>query len=308
MVMSLSRRALVALCALLVAIPAFVGLLAQPAAAATTSQLASSLISKINAIRAAHHWAQLRVDSRLVNRAATHNALAAWTGQLAQSFYGEASVATRLLQLGYHSAAAGQVLGAATTQAGVVRLAYDMGWDNRRHTVYAATGYSNIGVGVQWSAKRRAYVVTVIVARPVVTLQQEAAARVLATLNAERAAHRLPALTMDSRLVASAHRHNLVMAASNVLSHQLPGEASLGPRILSTGYRYYYGGENVAWTTDRSVAGLVNVHVAMYNEVPPNDGHRQNILSPNYRNVGIDVVIDAAHGKAWITEDFGRLQ
>ena len=308
MVMSLSRRALVALCALLASTACLVvALPVAPAAAATNAQLASRLTSKINAIRAMFHWPQLVVDPRLVNRAETHNLLAACTGQLAQNFYREPALATRLSQLGYQPAAAAQVLGAASTQAGVVRLANQMAWDNRRYTVYAPASYSNIGADVHWSPKRREYVVTVVVARPI-PFQQQAAASVLATLNAERAAHRLPALTMDSRLVASAHRHNLVMAASNTMSHQLPGEASLGQRLLSVGYRYYYGGENVAWTTDQSVAGLVSVHVAMYNEVPPYDGHRRNILSPNYRNVGIDVVIDAAHGKAWITEDFGRLQ
>lgn len=131
---------------------------------------------------------------------------------------------------------------------------------------------------------------------------------ILSTLNAERAAHGLPALRMNSDLISSAHAHNLAMAAADTLSHQLPGEPSLGPRILDAGYHYYYAGENVAWTTDESVTGVVDTHIAMYNEVPPNDGHRQNILSPNYRDVGIDVVIDAAHGKAWITEDFGSQQ
>lgn len=131
---------------------------------------------------------------------------------------------------------------------------------------------------------------------------------ILSTLNAERAANGLPALHMNSDLIASAHAHNLAMAAANTLSHQLPGEPGLATRILDAGYHYYYAGENVAWTTDESVSGVVSVHVSMYNEVPPNDGHRQNILSPNYRDVGIDVVLDAAHGKAWVTEDFGSQQ
>ena len=131
---------------------------------------------------------------------------------------------------------------------------------------------------------------------------------ILSTLNAERAANGLPALRMNSDLIASAHAHNLAMAAADILAHQLPGEPGLATRILNAGYQYYYAGENIAWTSDESVSGVVSVHVAMYNEVPPNDGHRRNILSPNYRDVGIDVVIDAAHGKAWVTEDFGSQQ
>ena len=43
----------------------------------------------------------------------------------------------------------------------------------------------------------------------------------------------------------------------------------------------------------------------MYNEVPPNDGHRVNILSHTFRQVGIDVYYDARHHKLWFTQDFG---
>ena len=32
----------------------------------------------------------------------------------------------------------------------------------------------------------------------------------------------------------------------------------------------------------------------MYNEKPPNNGHRLNILSTHYRNIGVDVYMDKA--------------
>lgn len=127
----------------------------------------------------------------------------------------------------------------------------------------------------------------------------------LSAINSERAAHGLPALHMNSNLISSAHGHNLAMAAANEMSHQLPGEPPLSQRLLNAGYRFYYGGENIGWTTDQTTDGVLAVHEAMYNEVPPNDGHRQNILSTHYTDVGIDVYIDARNGKAWITEDFG---
>ena len=44
----------------------------------------------------------------------------------------------------------------------------------------------------------------------------------------------------------------------------------------------------------------------MYNETPPDDGHRRNILSSSFTEVGIDVVEDTAHGKVWLVTDFGR--
>jgi uncharacterized protein YkwD len=44
----------------------------------------------------------------------------------------------------------------------------------------------------------------------------------------------------------------------------------------------------------------------MYNETPPNDGHRLNILNTHYRNVGVDVYFDKVHHKLWLTTDFGH--
>jgi len=43
----------------------------------------------------------------------------------------------------------------------------------------------------------------------------------------------------------------------------------------------------------------------MLNEKPPDDGHRQNILS-NANIIGIDVLVDTQNQKIWLTEDFAR--
>jgi uncharacterized protein YkwD len=44
----------------------------------------------------------------------------------------------------------------------------------------------------------------------------------------------------------------------------------------------------------------------MYNEKPPDDGHRRNILNKSFVDVGIDVINDSAHGKVWLVTDFGK--
>ena len=129
---------------------------------------------------------------------------------------------------------------------------------------------------------------------------------VLAELNDERASHGLPALKMNSKLVSSAHTHNLAMAKANTLSHQLNGEAALGSRVSAAGYRWSTVGENIAYNSDRSQSGVLAVQKAMYNEKPPNDGHRRNILNKSFVDVGIDVINDSAHGKVWLVTDFGR--
>jgi len=129
---------------------------------------------------------------------------------------------------------------------------------------------------------------------------------VLAELNAERANHGLPALKLNSKLVSAAHTHNLAMAKANKLSHQLSGEAALGSRVSAAGYHWSAVGENVAYNSSRSQSGVLAVQKAMYNEKPPDDGHRRNILSKTYVDVGIDVISDSVHGKVWLVTDFGR--
>ena len=123
-------------------------------------------------------------------------------------------------------------------------------------------------------------------------------------LNQERVAGLRPALKWATALHVSAHAHNLAMARYNMMSHQCPGEASPGTRITKSGYKWRNWGENVGWTTDESVAGILYMEKLMFGERAPNNGHRLNILG-NFKNVGIDVYIDTVHHHLWYTQDFG---
>jgi uncharacterized protein YkwD len=129
---------------------------------------------------------------------------------------------------------------------------------------------------------------------------------VLRHINYERVRHNLRPVTMSVQLVRSAHRHNLRMAEYDELSHQLPGEAYFASRISNAGYNWMWAGENIAWNSQMSRHGVVRLQVMMYQERPPNDGHRLNILNSHYRNVGVDVYLDNTHHKVWLTTDFGK--
>ncbi|HEV7193018.1 MAG TPA: CAP domain-containing protein [Jatrophihabitantaceae bacterium] len=129
------------------------------------------------------------------------------------------------------------------------------------------------------------------------------ATQVLSALNYERTTHGLVALRMNTKLVAAAHAHNLAMAASNTLSHQLPGEATFTARITKAGYVWGYAGENVGCTYDMTENGALHLQSLMFHETPPNDYHRRNILGIHYVDAGIDVVLDSTNGKLWVTED-----
>ena len=135
--------------------------------------------------------------------------------------------------------------------------------------------------------------------------------QLLAQINGLRGQHGLPPYTLLSGLEASAHKHNLVMMGSCGMSHQCPGEASLGSRISAEGVHWNTCGENIGWsgphpnTSSAIVAAAEGLTTSMYNETPPDDGHRLNLLSTQFHHIGIDVV-RASDGKVWLTQDFSN--
>jgi uncharacterized protein YkwD len=144
---------------------------------------------------------------------------------------------------------------------------------------------------------------------PAQTGDWAAAVAVLDQINGWRAAAGLRPYTMSTGLVASAHKHNLVMVAGCGLSHRCPGEPDLGARIRAQGVRWSSAGENIgesgpnANTTAAITRAAKGLDTSMFKEQPPDDGHRRNLLSKGFTHIGIDVVRDS-HGTVWLTEDF----
>src|SRR5262249_58742825 len=93
------------------------------------------------------------------------------------------------------------------------------------------------------------------------------------------------------------------------LSHRCPGEPDLGDRIKAQGVQWRSAGENIGDsgrhpdTQAAITAAAKGLNQAMFNEKPPDDGHRRNLLSSSFTKIGIDVVRDS-RGMVWLTEDF----
>jgi uncharacterized protein YkwD len=136
-----------------------------------------------------------------------------------------------------------------------------------------------------------------------------AAGQVLALINQARATAGLPALTVTAGLAASSAAHNSRMASGCGLSHQCPGEASLGARETAAGVIWTAAGENIGdgGPVDGTAAAIAQMAVSltqsMLNEQPPDDGHRMNILSSSFTHIGI-TVYRASSGTVWLTQDF----
>lgn len=136
-------------------------------------------------------------------------------------------------------------------------------------------------------------------------LEQQIAQTVFQAINTDRATAGLPALQWSSALAGGAFKHSLLMSADDDMAHQLPGEPAIGTRITQDGVHWTWCGENIGYTSNTSVSGAMWLHQTMMAEQPPNDPHRQNILSGNFTMVGVGIVIDANH-RLWLTEDFAN--
>jgi uncharacterized protein YkwD len=130
-------------------------------------------------------------------------------------------------------------------------------------------------------------------------------------INQARAAQGLSPLTLTSGLDNSSGSHNHTMAAGCGLSHDCPGEPALGDRETAAGVQWSNAGENIGTggpvSDDTSgIAGMaVGLTRSMLAEQPPNDGHRKNILSPDFHHIGIAVMRDSS-GNVWLTQDFSN--
>jgi uncharacterized protein YkwD len=131
---------------------------------------------------------------------------------------------------------------------------------------------------------------------------------VFQAVNQARAGQHLPPLAWSSQLQQSAHQHNLAMAAANTLAHQVGDEPSLGARETAAGVPWHFAAENIGWTTAQNRSGALGIEASMFAETAPSDAHRLNILSTSAHAIGIDVLIDATHGRLWLTEDFADVR
>jgi uncharacterized protein YkwD len=133
-------------------------------------------------------------------------------------------------------------------------------------------------------------------------------AQVIALTNADRQPFGCPALTPNAILMSTAQSHSIDMAVHDFVGHNSSDGSTAWQRIWDAGYHYEIVAENVAWgqTTPQQAVD------AWFNEKPPNDLHRQNILNCALRNIGVGYYYLAsgpgtAIAHTFWTEDFGTL-
>jgi uncharacterized protein YkwD len=131
----------------------------------------------------------------------------------------------------------------------------------------------------------------------------------LCLLNNERGARGLRAVTEVPGLTQPSRAYSARMVAESFFAHESPDGGTLVDRLTAAGYIAPHGdwtvGENIAWgqgnlSTPRSI-------VAAWMASP---GHRKNILTSEYTEIGVGVVTGTPGDTSWgatYTTDFGAV-
>jgi uncharacterized protein YkwD len=136
------------------------------------------------------------------------------------------------------------------------------------------------------------------------------ASAVVRAINALRRSYNLVPLRVDAELADAAAAHSLAMARSGYFAHDDRDGGLFWKRIEalypSAGFSIWQVGENMVWSAGQLSAAAA---LEMWLNSPP---HRENLLNPRWREIGLGAVkalaapgVYAGHDVTILTADFG---
>lgn len=118
--------------------------------------------------------------------------------------------------------------------------------------------------------------------------------RLLTLVNQERTRRNLKPLEIDLELTKVARLKSQDMVKNNYFSHYSPTYGSPFDMMKTYGIQYVSAGENIA-----ANSSIDNAHRSLMNS----EGHRRNILNPDFTHIGIGIVDSDRYGNM-ITQMF----
>jgi len=121
---------------------------------------------------------------------------------------------------------------------------------------------------------------------------------VLDLVNAERTKRGISTLTLDSNLSSVATKKSQDMVNKNYFDHTSPTYGSPFDMMKQFGISYRTAGENIAKgqkTPQEVVTAWMN-----------SEGHRKNILNPNFTNLGVGIAKDSKGTTYWTQMFIGK--
>jgi uncharacterized protein YkwD len=116
-------------------------------------------------------------------------------------------------------------------------------------------------------------------------------------------------LGFDAELVRAAGKHSDWMVAQDVFSHTGANGSSASGRMTTEGYGWRAAGENIAYISGTGAATVDAADVEqLHTNLMNSSGHRANLLSANFEEIGIGITQGDFRGRPaiFVTEDFGR--
>lgn len=125
-------------------------------------------------------------------------------------------------------------------------------------------------------------------------VDERSEAQMFSLVNKERREMGIAELVWDPQIVTVSRAHSRDMWERRYFSHINPDGEDPGERLSGGGVEYGLAGENIALAPTVSLAhqGLMN-----------SEGHRRNMLDPNFRKIGIGVIDGGVYGKMF-TQNF----
>lgn len=114
-----------------------------------------------------------------------------------------------------------------------------------------------------------------------------AEAMIVALINRERVNANISPLQVNQSLVAVAENHSRYMFESRYFSHYDSEGHDASYRLNNAGVSYRILGENLAYAPDVTIA---------HNGLMESEGHRRNILDPQFRRIGIGIIESSIYG------------
>jgi uncharacterized protein YkwD len=121
--------------------------------------------------------------------------------------------------------------------------------------------------------------------------------QLVALTNQARASAGLPALRVDSALVAIARWRSKDMSVRNYFSHDIPNPpgGNVFAEMDRRGYCYHVAGENIGWNNASDSTATSKIQ-ALFMGSP---GHRANILGKSWDHIGVGAYKDASGKHYW---------
>ena len=165
------------------------------------------------------------------------------------------------------------------------------------HDPGQSTAYETVLLAARAGTLQRSRPLARIAAAPPAS-EREAELRLLHLVNRDRQRSGLGPLTESPELAALARTHAADMRDHAFFAHVSPRAGSLAERARAAGIRYRRLAENIAVDRDVDAAETALLH---------SPGHRLNLLSPDFTQVGVGVAFERNGGgerRVFVTQSF----